>query len=136
MSGRQCNYHESFNAKFDILLKKNNYPDECHRYLIQNVNSAQASLINWIYKYLHIKDNNIFRHKFWTDDHIRNNVKGHQIYPIHWMLRYFGILDIIEHCTFFQSMEQMLVKSNNFIICLTLYTVYKILTREYNKTHY
>lgn len=30
MSGRQCNYHESFNAKFDILLKKNNYPDECH----------------------------------------------------------------------------------------------------------
>lgn len=32
MSGRQCNYHESFNAKFDILLKKNNYPDECHRY--------------------------------------------------------------------------------------------------------
>lgn len=48
MSGRQCNYHESFNAKFDILLKKNNYPDECHMYLIQNVNSAQASLINWI----------------------------------------------------------------------------------------
>lgn len=31
-----------------FYLKKNNYPDECHRYLIQNVNSAQASLINWI----------------------------------------------------------------------------------------